>query len=95
MRSATKKKTGKSAAYLAWIHGHPCIVETCRRLPVEAAHIGPRGLSTKVPDWQALPLCHRHHEQLHALGPKRFWELHALDPEALIALFNAQFEAAA
>ena len=63
----------------------------------EAAHLGPRGLSQKVPDRRVVPLCGYHHRDavasLHALGPKVFWMLHGLDPEELIRSFNARFEA--
>jgi hypothetical protein len=97
MRSATKKKIGKSPLYLAFIRAQPCCVCASlllsrQWLPTEAAHIGPRGLSTKVPDRQAIPLCKRHHEESHK-GPKKFWMSYMLDPEQLIAEFNARFEA--
>ena len=99
MRSATKKRTGKDKAYLAWLHGTACSIPSrmypgsCCGTPIEAAHFGPRGLSQKVPDRQAVPLCKAHHEQLHRLGPKKFWLLHGLDPEAIIKELNDRYDA--
>ncbi len=95
MRSATRKKTGKDKAYLAWLHELPCSLFPCHmpsRGIIEAAHIGPRGLSQKVPDRQAIPLCRGHHEALHKLGPKDFWIIANLDPRAIIARLNAEYE---
>ncbi len=118
MRSATRKKTGKDKAYLAWLHKIPCIVcvgwERVQRLIAgtqtwgdvadmqanlrgvpEAAHVGERGLSQKCPDREAIPLCGFHHRtgphSSHVLG-KKFWTLHALDKDAIIARLNAEYE---
>ena len=66
---------------------------SCQHSRTEAAHIGPRGLSTKVPDRQSLSLCNRHHVEIHDKGPDKFWTLHRLDPEELIRQFNARFDA--
>lgn len=75
MRSATKKRTGKDLAYVAWLHTLPCVccafLEIIVRAhgaqpqaqlwPTEAAHVGDRGLSQKCPDREAIPLCAEHH----------------------------------
>ncbi len=94
MRSATKKKIGKDAKYLAWLHELPCSLAPCYvpQRPVEAAHIGPRGLSQKVPDKCAIPLCGYHHESLHKRGPKDFWAICEVDPQQIIARLNAEYE---
>lgn len=93
MRSATKAKVGKDKAYLAFIHAQPCCVGgKVHSGRIEAAHIGPRGLSQKVPDRQALPMCNGHHNALHKLGPNAFWALYLLDAKALIALLNKRFD---
>ena len=95
MRSATHKRTGKDPEYLAFLHDQPCCIrerEMGHAGQVEAAHIGPRGLSTKVPDRAALPMCANHHRCLHLFGPKEFWKRHEQDPAVLILQFNERFD---
>ncbi len=105
MRSATRKKTGKDKDYLAWLHELPCCVPTCTsknlhkwpqaEAQTEAAHVGERGLSQKCPDREAIPLCGFHHRtgshSCHVLG-KKFWTLHAMDKQEIIARLNAEYE---
>jgi hypothetical protein len=63
---------------------------------VEAAHttaLGPRGLSQKSADYSAIPLCVWHHrgnaDSYHALGERKFAEMHGLDiPELVGSLRN-------
>lgn len=56
--------------------------------PVEAAHVGDRGLGQKCPDREAIPLCAAHHrtgpQAIHKLG-RGFWEHHGLDRGTIIA----------
>ena len=99
MRSATKNKTGKDAAYLAWLHNFPCVV--CVQLnvpqtsPTEAAHVGPRGLSQKCPDRVTLPLCREHHREgqfsQHSMG-KMFWPHFDLELNELLLKFQCRYE---
>lgn len=110
MRSATRKRTGKDKAYLAFLHEMPCAIEYCAvqsdpkllmgvssfsEARTEAAHVGPRGLSQKCPDRQAIPLCIWHHRtgpSSHHSLQKLFWSFHGLDRDALIAQYNRKFE---
>lgn len=99
MRSATKKRIGKDAAYLSFIRSLMCWV--CERGghvqdgPTEAAHVGQRGLSQKCGDRQTLPLCARHHRtgtaSQHRLG-KNFFTLHDIDREVEFAKLEEQYE---
>jgi hypothetical protein len=112
MRSATKKRIGKDPLYLHWIGTLPCCVCQAhidraeesgnyvsweQKTRTERAHLGPHGLSQKVPDRRVVPLCGYHHRDaaasLHALGPKVFWMLHSLNPEELITEYNRRFDA--
>ena len=43
-----------------------CVV--CSRVPVEPAHGPVNGMSSKGPDNQAIPLCPRCHDEMHAIG---------------------------
>lgn len=93
MRSATRKKIGKDPEYLAFIHSQACCVSgSPHKGRLEAAHIGPRGLSTKAPDRAAIPLCSEHRRWLHTVGPKVFWESYKLEPMKLIQQFNERFD---
>src|SRR5690242_2726336 len=81
-------------AYLAWLRTLPCIACATLRY-VEAAHVGPRGISQKCHDRQALPICSEHHwrgaKSVHVLG-RKFWEVWGLDRYRLIAEHNQQYE---
>ena len=70
----------KIPAYLNHIRGIPCLV--CLNV-AEAHHLmitGGRGMGMKAGDDKAVPLCHRHHMMLHAMGNEyKFWELHEVD----------------
>ncbi len=83
-------------AYLAWIRTQPCAVSRCHARYIEAAHTGPRGLSTKADDRQAIPLCPEHHQHgkhsLHKLGRRLFEGFWKLDLTALIRELNDWYE---
>ena len=99
MRSATKNKVGVDKAYLKWIRSLPCSVPGCNAIFIEPHHAGPRGLSTRVHDRDAIPLCIAHHQNgagPHAIhGPlgKNWWAFHGIDRKELIDGLNAKYEA--
>jgi len=81
----------EDSAYLRFIRLFPCVCcGTARR--VEAAHIGPRGLSQRTSDFTALPICGKCHREgptaLHRVGPEAFQSIHGLDFAALQVMFN-------
>jgi len=99
VRSATRNKTGRDAAYLEYIRSLPCCVcplDAPQTSPTEAAHVGPRGLSQKCPDRETLPLCALHHREgqfsQHSMG-KMFWAHHGLDRDLLLAVHQAAYDA--
>jgi len=76
--------TGRSCpAHLAWLRTLPCSVPKCRApAPSEAHHVRlgtDGGTGLKPSDKWAVPLCHRHHRQLHQVGQVTFNSLHAID----------------
>ena len=77
-----------------WLRKQPCIV--CGRTRyVEAAHVGPRGLSQKCSDREELPLCDLHHWRgplCHHVLQRKFWIYWKLDRWALIAWFNERYD---
>ncbi len=88
-RKPARKRAGADPGYLQWLRTRPCLL--CPRGmqggPIEAAHVGVRGLGQKCPDSQAVPLCAAHHrtgkQAQHLLG-RKFWEFHNLDRDAEI-----------
>ncbi len=85
--------------YLQFIRLLPCLICRMRRLrqrsPTEAHHYGPRGLGTKVPDKQAIPLCGIEHHRLgreavHVLG-RRFADHHKIDVWGEIERLNTAY----
>lgn len=75
-------KPVRSEAHLAWIRSLPCVVAsvtvirrhrqlTCAHW-IEAAHVGPHGISQKASDLDTIPLCRHHHEELHKNGRMAF-----------------------
>jgi hypothetical protein len=81
----------KSSGYLRFIRSLPCCACGGTR-NVEAMHVGPRGMSQKVDDKDALPGCRFCHKELHQVGPVSFAAKYALDFAALIAKLNTFFE---
>jgi hypothetical protein len=74
-----RHKPERDPEYLAWIRGWTCVV--CRITSetgslfadrVEAAHMGPHGISQKASDYTCIPLCAHHHRtgrySAHRLG---------------------------
>ena len=76
------EKPVRDPQYLAMLRRLCCVVCGSYRR-VEAAHFGPRGLSTRASDLDALPLCLRCHQTgpnaYHVIGARRFVEYHRLD----------------
>jgi hypothetical protein len=67
--------------HIAWIQNRECILidsKTCE-FQVQAHHllrtwIGVRGMGRKSDDRNLVPLCHKHHTELHQLGNEdKFW----------------------
>ena len=78
-------------AHLAFIRSQPCCI-CYDNTSVEAHH--PRvgsinsgvrscGLAERASDRWALPLCGRHHRQLHSENENYFWASYGIDPFAL------------
>jgi len=86
-------KPHRAAWYLKWIRTNKCLA--CQTpLEIHAHHIqvgNPNGVSTKVSDFRAVPLCSTHHGDLHALGEKEFWELKRFNPTSLIAVMMSVY----
>lgn len=68
--------------YLDWIRRKPCLI--CG-MPSDAHHLQhaqPRSLGRKTGDQYAVPVCRRHHDEIHGRGiPERtWWALQGINP---------------
>jgi hypothetical protein len=87
MRENPKPIVWKSKEYKDFISAKPCVV--CgRKSNFHHEGLGNKGMGSKVPDSQGVPLCPECHtigsQALHRIGPKRFWKLHNIDVKMVI-----------
>ena len=61
--------SARNKEYLKWIAGLGCII--CQA-PAVAHHQGKRGMGIKASDFDTIPLCHIHHQEIHQHGSKTF-----------------------
>lgn len=75
--------------FLQWLRGRGCMVGNADCMgKIEAAHVdyaGGKGISTKVADRYAVPLCSHHHRLQHSIGWRRFEASLLSAGEALLA----------
>jgi hypothetical protein len=72
--SLTKLARRRSKAHLAFVASQPCLV--CKASPCDAHHLKiaqPRSLGRKVSDEFTVPLCRKHHRELHRHGNEAAW----------------------
>jgi hypothetical protein len=78
----TKPVRRRSKSHLALVASQPCLV--CQRGPCDPHHLKmaqPRSLGRKVSDEFTVPLCRRHHRELHRNGNERaWWQNQGIDP---------------
>lgn len=77
--------------YLAWVKTQPC--ECCGMSSDDAHHLigwGQGGMGTKAHDIFAIPLCRKHHTELHN-DPVKFERNHGAQPAIIIRLLDRAF----
>ena len=72
------KKHRKNRKHLNWIHEFECIVKHDCFGGLQAHHlmrpfIGDRGMGMKSSDENVIPLCWKHHNELHAITEVKFF----------------------
>jgi hypothetical protein len=70
----TRAVRRRSKAHLAFVASQPCLV--CQASPCDAHHLKvaqPRSLGRKVSDEFTVPLCRKHHRELHRHGNESNW----------------------
>lgn len=90
-----RRRTPRSATYLAWLRDRPCT--HCRRPPPsEAAHVrlgNGGGIALKPSDLRAVPLCHACHAWQHRIGERDFWAQIGRDPDIVAIRSLVRFAA--
>ena len=64
----------RSKAHLSFVASQPCLI--CKTAPCDARHLKiarPRSLGRKVSDEFTVPLCRKHHQELHRHGNEANW----------------------
>jgi len=77
--------------YLAWVKTQPC--ECCGMPSDDAHHLigwGQGGMGTKAHDIFAIPLCRKHHTELHN-DPVKFEREHSSQPAMIIRVLDRAF----
>jgi hypothetical protein len=75
----------KNEKHLKSIRQLPCVIPFCGAIYCEAHHLlitpdRERGMGMKSGDNWAIPLCAKHHRQLHANGDEiEFFDIHGVD----------------
>lgn len=82
-RNAPRPAEKSAKGFLQWIRGRSCLLSATGQCggKIEAAHVdyaGGKGISTKVRDSAAVPLCTWHHAEQHRIGWRRFEAKYAL-----------------
>ena len=87
-KSAEKRKRdfGEKAA---WVRRMGCLV--CGTMPSDCHHDPPRSLGGSGES--QVPLCRRHHNVRHQIGPKRFVECYEIDLKAEAARIESEWRA--
>ena len=70
----TRAVRRRSKAHLAFVAAQPCLI--CQASPCDAHHLKvaqPRSLGRKVSDEFTVPLCRKHHRELHRHGNEANW----------------------
>ena len=83
----TKPVRRRSKAHLSFVASQPCLV--CQSGACDAHHLKmaqPRSLGRKVSDEFTVPLCRKHHQELHRRGNERaWWQNQRIDPLSVAA----------
>jgi hypothetical protein len=68
------------------VRSFPCLI--CKTTTVDAHHLTyaqPKALALKVDDKYTVPLCRKHHMELHANGDERlWWDINGVNPEEFL-----------
>jgi hypothetical protein len=88
----TRTVRKRSKAHLAFVASQPCLI--CKECPCDAHHLKiaqPRSLGRKVSDEFTVPLCRKHHQELHRHSNEAAWwaNMNILPLEIAKSLYEA------
>lgn len=86
-----KRIRWENLKYLQWVKTQPC--QCCSQPADDAHHLigwGQGGMGTKAHDILTLPLCRRHHDELHR-DSQAFEQKHGTQPEMIIRLLDRAY----
>ena len=86
-----KRIRWESQKYLQWVKTQPC--QCCGQPADDAHHLigwGQGGIGTKAHDILTIPLCRKHHDELHR-DPRAFEQEHGTQPEMIIKLLDRAY----
>lgn len=90
MKILWKVKPIRDPEYLEFIRSQPCIV--CQSYPPSEPHHlqakGHGGRGRKTDDIRTLPLCHKHHYEMHFCGRETFATKYGVDYERVLLRLN-------
>ena len=80
----SKHPPGRSEEYLDYVRSLACGV--CSERPTVAHHVMSAGVGQKGSDFSAIPLCRKHHREVHVKGWLHFEQEHTIVLHAVIAV---------
>ena len=92
VRLKPRKGRIEDPAYRRWIRTQPCLVQDrdCRG-PIDPNHVGRFGRG-RDNDYNAVPLCRRHHDLYHEIHRQRFEARFGVSFAAAIAGLNEEYK---
>jgi hypothetical protein len=87
-RASVKSKRFRSKKHMAMVRSHGCCI--CKNPVCDAHHLRSEGhlasAALKNGDDFTIPLCRKHHDELHAFGDEKlFLDLHGIDAKLVLA----------
>jgi len=75
-------------SYLEYIRSIPCMVPLmCSQKSIahhESTCSSDPGMAIKCSDYLTIPLCSLHHNEIHTIGAKTFYERYSIDPQRIL-----------
>jgi hypothetical protein len=89
-RAGGKRVARTCPGHRAWVRRHYCSVPSCRKIPIECAHVRAGtecGAGMKPSDRWVISLCLFHHREQHLIGEMSFQLKHGIDMKELAVEF--------
>ena len=87
VKSFWKTLPERDSKYISWIKANPCII--CGYPFSDPHHSSTGGKGTKASDYTCLPLCHKHHQEIHQIGKQTFQAKYNINFKEVCKRLNA------